>query len=74
MQIRFLPSANQDLENITDWYYKQGGAALALKMTRKIRQQIAILQEHPQIAPEYHMDQVYRRLVVLEGMFLSSIG
>lgn len=70
MQVKFLPSAHHDLEEIGDWYYRQGGQTLAHTMIQRIKRKTALLKDNPYLAPEYHQNPQYRRLVVAEGLFI----
>jgi plasmid stabilization system protein ParE len=68
--IKYEDEAKLDLIEIKNHYLKEGGKALALRMIRTIRAEIATLSENPNRAPAYEFAAGVRRLVVAGGIYL----
>ena len=71
MRVRLLDQAKEDIAEIKEHYRKIGGASLAKKMIRQIKQPVLALEYNPEIAPPYELSPGVRRLVVAEGAFLA---
>jgi plasmid stabilization system protein ParE len=70
MRIKFLDQAKLDLIEQNDYFRELGGAALANKMMARIKSQILVIKNNPEIAPQYELAPGIRRLVVAGGAFL----
>lgn len=70
MRIDYLPLSAENIHKIKRHYLEVGGNALALKMIRRIRTDIATLSDQPHRAPTYELAPGVRRLVVAGGIFL----
>lgn len=69
MRIEYVPSAQGDLSEIGNHYYKVGGNQLARRMVKQIRGDIKALLNYT--APPYELVPVVHRLVVAKGAFLA---
>jgi len=69
MRIEYVPSAQGDLSEIGDHYYKVDGNQLARRMVKQIRGDIKALLNYT--APPYELVPGIRRLVVAKGAFLA---
>jgi plasmid stabilization system protein ParE len=69
MRIEYAPSAQGDLLEIGDYYYKVGGNQLARRMVKQIRSDIMALLNYT--APSYELVPGVRRLVVAGGAYLA---
>jgi plasmid stabilization system protein ParE len=70
MRIEYEDDAKLDLIEIGDHYRDAGGRALALRMVRGTRAEVAVLADNPNIAPAYELAPGLRRLVVAKGAYL----
>jgi len=70
MRIKLQAQARVDLIEHNDYFRELGGAALANKMTARIKGQIMSINDNPNIAPPYELAPGIRRLVVARGAFL----
>jgi plasmid stabilization system protein ParE len=70
LRIEYLSGSAADLESIKSHYLEVGGKALALRMVRGIRAEVARLAENPYIAPPYEISSDLHCLVVAKGSFL----
>lgn len=70
MRIKYEDDAQADLAGIKQHYLEVGGKALALRMVRGIRAEVAALVDNPNLAPPYDLAPDLRRLVVANGAFL----
>lgn len=71
MRVRFVGSANRDIPEIAEHYRRVGGNALALRMIRVIRSEIALLANNPKIAPPYELVAGIHRYVIANGAYLA---
>jgi plasmid stabilization system protein ParE len=70
MLIEFLPEAASDLRDMGDYYRKVGGNTLARQMVGRIKSEILVLRDFPELPPIYELAPGIRRLVVASGAFL----
>ena len=70
MRIKYQPISYSDIQDIRDYYVKEGGNKLALRIIQMIRAEITTLLANPKKAPPYEVLPGIRRLVVANGNYL----
>lgn len=70
MRIKYEAEAKADLIAVGDHYRKIGGNQLARRMLAKIKSDLGVLWDFPDLAPLYEIALDIRRLVVADGAYL----